>query len=251
MDRNKDLSFEERRIAELIGTLKSVDAPGDFNARVRARIATRSVSTTRSSWRPLAAGLAAAVLIGGGYVGYRSMQPALTAVTIESRPQANSAPTVNVQTVEPASRPAPEAPVQTGETAVSQKQPTGRRTVTPQATGGSIDEALKETRRFEPSLGGRPTVGGGDVRSMGAGEISVTSVLSIIGADASWDGGGWHVSSVRNHSVADRASLKSGDVIEAIDGRPLTATSKFVGRFDGKSLRVRRDGATLELALRP
>lgn len=252
MDRNKeDLGFEERRVAELIGTLKSVDAPGDFDMRVRSRIAINREATVSPSWRPLVAGLAAAVVIGGGYLGYRSTQPAPVSITAESKSPANPAPIISGPAIEPAPRVTAESPAQTAETVASQKPPSGPKTPKPPSTGGSIDQALKDTQKFEPSGAGRAVGGSSDVRSMGTGEISVNSVFSILGVDATWEGSGWRVSSVRSHSVADRASLKAGDVVEAIDGRPLTATSRFVGRFDGKSLRVRRDGATLDLALRP
>ena len=251
MDRNKeDLSFEEQRISELIGTLKQVDAPGNFDVRVRSRIAAGRPAGIRSYWRPLVAGLATAVLIGGaGYLGYQSVsrQPA-SSMTAATSPQPITAPTMSSPAAVALNAPPAESVTSPNRTASSpvKKGRVDRRADAPSATGGSIDEALKDTQKVGSGAPGRIVTD-----PQAKADVSVISVLSMIGVDASWNGTGWHVISVKNNSLADRSALRAGDVIDAIDGKPLTNDMKFSGRVTGKSLHIVRDGGPLELSLRP
>jgi membrane-associated protease RseP (regulator of RpoE activity) len=80
--------------------------------------------------------------------------------------------------------------------------------------------------------------------------VSAKSVLSRIGVEASFSGSAWTVGSVRAGSAAANAGLKAGDVIEAVNGRPLTGTTSFDSKFAGRTLRIRRDGKTISIALK-
>ena len=73
MDRKEDnFDHDERRIAELIGTLRHVEVPGDFDTRVRARIASRRDEKPSGYLRPALAGAVAIAVLA--FVGY---QPAI------------------------------------------------------------------------------------------------------------------------------------------------------------------------------
>ena len=51
MDRNdENISHDERRVSELINALPRLDAPSNFTAEVRTRIAQRRADGTRSRW---------------------------------------------------------------------------------------------------------------------------------------------------------------------------------------------------------
>src|SRR4030095_11393406 len=76
--RNTDDNIQnsnEERVSHLLGSLKRVDAPGDFGFRVKARIASASPTVGRGSWLPASAAVAAPlglVLAVGGYFALTS-----------------------------------------------------------------------------------------------------------------------------------------------------------------------------------
>jgi hypothetical protein len=252
MDRiEENIDHDERRIAELIGTLRHIEAPGDFDTRVRARIASRRDEKPSISWRPVLAGVVAvAVLALVGYLGMRSfapnaLEPNLSQTTATEQPSSvQNQPSIIAPT--PAPSVAPEAP----QTIASDKRPTTNKLLSPMQQGGSIDEASKDAHRpftkdYVPSQHRL-----NDNNGLGTAEIPVTMVLEAIGVHATWNDG-WQVSSVDQKNVAGRSGVRPGDIIDAINGQPLSETTSFKGSFSGKSIRIRRDGAVLDLAFKP
>jgi S1-C subfamily serine protease len=55
---------------------------------------------------------------------------------------------------------------------------------------------------------------------------------------------------VSGSSVAGRSGIKAGDVIEAVNGQVLGSKTSFGSSFTGQNLRVRRDGKSMQIALR-
>ena len=51
--------------------------------------------------------------------------------------------------------------------------------------------------------------------------------------------------------MAERSGLKAGDVVEAINDQNLTKRSTFDSKLKGKSLRVSRDGKSMQIELKP
>jgi len=231
---------DEQRMAELIGTLRRVDAPGDFDTRVRARIAAARKDASTSSWRPLVVGLATAVVIVGAGIGFLTLnsERSISSTEPNSKPQVISAVPAT-PSPEIAARPTVEVSPAIAQTHAPEKQPHSKVNA-PVKTGGSIDQALKDVQRFDPR---GPRQANSD--------ISVGSLLNTLGADATWNGSGWQIGSVKQHSIADRSTLRTGDVVEAIDGKTLSADTKMTGISGSKSLRVRRSGTAVEVPLRP
>jgi S1-C subfamily serine protease len=112
-----------------------------------------------------------------------------------------------------------------------------------QAVGISEEVPLKAVDANRGTLPEPPNMNGNT-------PVSAKSVLSRIGIEASFSGSAWTVGSVRAGSAAANAGLKAGDVIEAVNGRPLTGTSSFDSKFTGRTLRIRRDGKTISIALK-
>jgi C-terminal processing protease CtpA/Prc len=112
--------------------------------------------------------------------------------------------------------------------------------------GGSIDEASKDMHRpfskdYAPS----------DNSGLATAEISIAMILDGIGVHASWAETGWRVDSLISNSVGARTGIRPGDIIESLDGQMLSEKTSFKGAFSGKSIRVRRDGALIDLAFKP
>ena len=74
--------------------------------------------------------------------------------------------------------------------------------------------------------------------------------LSINIVNGTFGASGWKVESVSPDTLAGRSGVKAGDVIEAINDQVLTEKMSFKGKFNGKTLRVRRDGATMQIVLK-
>jgi membrane-associated protease RseP (regulator of RpoE activity) len=259
MDRDKEnLTSDEQRISDLIGALRHVDAPGDFDTRVRARIATRRDEQPRTHWLPVLAGVVAVAVLAFG--GYLALRPLNSGGGAPAREIANSVPTAPAPVVvnQPSvSVPAPAATQETVPSLATGKQPNGStNTRTTQSVGGSYDEALHQsnslhqpnrlsTKGYDPSRPAPPANAG-----LGTAEIPVTMIFEAIGVHVTWNGG-WHVDSVAPKNVAARSGVHPGDFIEAINGQPVAEQTSFKGSFSGKSIRVRRDGAVVDLAFKP
>lgn len=245
----------EEKVAAMLGTLKRVDAPADFDFRVRARIAQGRPAEARVSWFPSFARVAApAVMLAavGGYFGYNALHDTGTVnvpVVADSGPVA-PAP-VAVQTSNEVA-PAPAAttevagklPVNTEETvAAAPKKDTTiavKKPDTPE--GGSVDLALRETNRP-----GSVVNTGNSSPVIPTSTLSVREVFSAMGIRASFSGTGWRVSSTSGRAAA--AGLKTGDIIETVNGKAVGANTVFDEKFSGSTLRVKRDGATIQLSL--
>ncbi|MEP6789145.1 MAG: PDZ domain-containing protein, partial [Acidobacteriota bacterium] len=61
----------------------------------------------------------------------------------------------------------------------------------------------------------------------------------------------WRAEAISAHSMAERVGVKAGDMIEAINDQPLSEKTVFGNKFDGKSLRIRRDGKSMQIELKP
>jgi membrane-associated protease RseP (regulator of RpoE activity) len=248
MDLNNDITDrDERRVAELVGGLRRVEAPGDLATRVRARIALADKGERRG-WSPFQIAriaVPAMLLIAiGGYFGFYALRP--PEVNTPTQAAATGAPAVNDTTMSDvtlAAAPSPISPRAANNVAQALPAP-DRKPADPAVKnsdqgGGSVDEASRGSttvfpRGFDPNAA-----------------IAITRVFEMIGVTAKWDGSGWHVETVTAGTVGERSGLKTGDVIVAVNGRPVDERSVFAGSFTSRSLTVRRGGKRIELAFRP
>ncbi|MEO7659678.1 MAG: hypothetical protein ABIV48_08685, partial [Pyrinomonadaceae bacterium] len=110
---NKDLKTNEREsdsISQLLGSLRRVEAPNDFNFRVRARIAKGRRAKVKTDWLPVAVRYAmplVLLVLIGGYFGFNSFyQPGEVNVPVVAEVK----PTVGPRIIEAVSDPEPAAP---------------------------------------------------------------------------------------------------------------------------------------------
>lgn len=267
-------NFEgEGKIAAMLTSLKRVDAPGDFDTRVRARIA-RGAIVPVNSWatnlvRVGAFAAVAVVIIVGGYFALISINTAQhdAPAVVEMQPQTQNSvveqPPSNIEasqssnrtTIKPGDELVAEnnSPVPTNDI-VKPNGPnsTDSETSKDRPTAGSAELAVRESKNIFPrglNPNARPPA---NAKGVGPNtRIHVSSILEFIGVKATWAGDGWRVDSVDANNIASRSGIKTGDVIEAINGQSVDKKTTFPAKFDGKSVRVRRDGASLTIEFKP
>lgn len=270
---NESENKETKAVAGLLGTLPRVEAPNDFNFRVKARIA--AGRPVRVSWLPTAARVAVPlglVLSVGGYFGYRSIfQPAANDAVIVSNFNSASAPQPQTTPEIVSANITTETTGDSNSARLTVKPPTvddktlssigpvtdprvdligGDRRTTAKPRGGSIDESVKESKTIFPrglNPHNRVLVKPRDFD--GPGSITAKDLLTQFGADVVYSGNGWRIAAVKENSTAQKAGLKNGDVVEAINDQTLGEKTSFKGQFSGKSIRLKRDGATVTIDL--
>ena len=256
----EDLRTEDRTVSELLHGLKRVDAPANFDSRVRSRIADGEAKTS-AGWAGFpvpvyVASLAVLLLVGSLFLlreFYWNGKPDVPAVAdVKKPPTAPKGTSMNSQP-QPGSNsiPAPSNTSSAPEVAGSPTSilPFNKRNpnldrLTP---GGSKDSTLGSADPQNPrgfDLTG-PKVSTTDPR--GRSSIPVTMFLNALGIDAAFHGQELRITSVRGGSPADKSGVKSGDIIDAIGDTKITPTTSFGPRIEAKSITVIRAGQSIKI----
>ena len=116
--------------------------------------------------------------------------------------------------------------------------------------GGSQVSSLRTSPSILPkNLSGNQTVGAlpnaGIPNPVTAGQI-----LSELGIETVSKNGKWEVKTVKQNSLGDRSGVKVGDSIEAIDGKKLTGEPIRAKTIEGKKLTIMRGAEKKEISLR-
>lgn len=263
------LSTEDEKISQMLGALKRMVAPNDFDFRVRARIAAGNPADTPKLLIPTAIRYAvplALLLAVGAYIGFN----AFYSVNESDVPRvADSQPGIITPVIVPPANDGTVAP--SGEMMSDQagiKPPETYNTVPRtgteakfignsvvpkmKSTGGSFVEASKSNKPIFPKGFGpnvKPPARPKDFDKNT--QVPAKEVLSLIGIEASFVNSNWKIDAVKEHGVAERSGLRAGDVVEAINDNAINEKTAFGNRFSGKSLRVLRDGKPLQILLKP
>ena len=258
---------DEAQISGLLGSLKRVEAPGDFSFRVKARIASAHPSTGRGSWLPASVAVAAPLGLALAVGGYFTMTTIYSPATVSPPAVADLRPAElppievidrnfvaesepSVAAIETSSEQSPVTQPPEIERAVVIK-PSVRRTSSHAPSlnpgGGSMDITSGIATEFLPKGSNQNGRNSADPAGVN-GSLPARDMLSTIGADV---GSGWTLGNVKKGSAAERSGLKAGDVVEAINDKPVSDKTSFNGKFAGKSIRVRRDGKTVRIDLKP
>ena len=231
---------DEERIGKLIGSLKRVEAPGDFDFRVRARIAAGRPAENRVAWLPASVRYAVALVLllaVGGYFGLNAIYstgeanlPVVAEVQTEIaplpqlEPSAASTEPVVAQLIEPEPQPG----IAKAKDSDKPLTPTTRR---PQPTRGGGS--------YEIGASGETVFGPGGISNSGTvpdktAEPRLTGPAMLASAGISTAAGG-KVVAVSAGSAGQAAGVKVGDVIESVSGR---------------TLRIKRDGVIMRIVLK-
>ncbi|HQX54519.1 MAG TPA: hypothetical protein PLP07_01230 [Pyrinomonadaceae bacterium] len=263
LERFPDLSDDEKRVSDLLGTLKQVEAPGDFDVRVRARIAQGRPSSSAATWMPSWARYAVPLVLAAAIGGY-------VAVDRYTRPVETGDPDLARTAVAETPLPPPANSVEISNTVAAilptesraNNLPPKSNTALPKPTetlsgrdadtsgGGSFVEAVRPGKRILPR--GIDPNAAQPIRPRDFDtntKIPVDEVLTVIGVKARYQASNWTVESVADHSKAGDAGILPGDVIETINDQTLVEKTTFSGKFVGRSIKVRRAGKTVVIDL--
>lgn len=266
------LSADEQNVARLLGGLKRVEAPKDFDLRLNARIANASPAV-RPAWRlipVLKYALPAIVVFAiAGVMVFRnfSVPGDISTASERSKPVVDAPPPAVVRVETPLVENGRDTTLAKSETPARVTEPspvnvarTDRRPrVTPVRTATvplptprmSEDKALTGSNVIitPPDLNTKGTQVKPDDFDTSA-PISVRQVLSVLDIDAEFDGTAWKVSSVKKGGFGERSGVQAGDQIEEIDSRKIEENTTYKGSVSAKSIKVRRGDKVVNIELR-
>ncbi|MBK7393905.1 MAG: PDZ domain-containing protein [Chloracidobacterium sp.] len=241
---NEELQNNEP-VSRLLGELKHVEAPSDFDFGVRARIAagrpTEKGGFRIPVWLAYGAPLALVLAVGGYFAlnSFYSVGDAnVPVVAVNEKPNVTPplpAPSSEVALAPPVTKPDEQLVVKkpgvvSDSTVVAVKKPVAKDKNT---GGGSIDLASRVGRRFHATP-----------------QIPAKTVLDLIGAKGSFEADGWRVQSTTPNSLAERSQIQTGDVIESVNGQTVTDKSTLRSNTPLKTVRVRRDGKSVDIVIK-
>ena len=260
MDELEVIDADTQKVIAMVGALPRVEAPSNFEFRVKAGIAKGSPS--RFAFLPVlktAAPLALIlVVVGFGLLYYQTQTPTGTQINPINNIAEVSAPvSAPPRSSDPA--PAEQPSVVTApprETTPSRADrvsvPVTHRSTSSSSTnanqGGSVDRILHKGNVIMPP--GTESVNPQNLNANTAGtpsaSLPVREVLGMFGVEGDFADGGWKVRSVKDNSLGSRAKIAAGDVIELIDGQAVKNETKLKG--GAKAFTVRRDGKLITLS---
>ena len=237
---------DEAAVSRLVGELKHVDAPANFERRVMSRIADGAPAKRSFFGMPTlayAAALVSVLIVAGLYV-LNSYRPGPVIVDVD-----HAAPALTSE--QPlAGPPAADQPT-SNETAVASSSPTQENARPANSRRASVTPANPET-----------TPGGGsDVYSVRSPKIvkpegmdpnatiPVREMLSMIGVNADY-AGSWKVTQVIANSSAARSGVQVGDIVVAMGEHDISNKTDFPGSGSIGSLRVKRGGKLVDIKLK-
>ena len=259
----KKYNFEdEQSIAGLLGTLPRVEAPGNFDAHVRSRIA-KGRPASRVGWlipSAAAVSLCAIFLAAVAFVYLRGAEPQIADVR-----QSDVAPIVASQSPNSefavAADPVPEniqPDLREAQAISTVPERTnvpirGKVSPSPDRGGSYVDRAIRPSA--DPIVPtGIPTPGStpeANVKPPNTTvKVSAREIFQLIGLDAEFRDVGWQVQKVTDNSTAAKSDIRLGDVVEAIDDTRVSRDTTFESGFGGKNVTVVRDGERLTIRLR-
>ena len=246
-------------VSRLLGALKQTEAPRNFERAVMARL-TGGAPRLRRIFG-MSPGLAYALpLVLIAVVGIAifmttrraaTSQPDVAGTSQFSASQSPAAP-VAVPAVEPsivAESPQNEHKVLSP---VEPPSPTNspKRRQAATSSGGSKDEALGQERPITsiPNAPNAPVSANRD-EVISNTSVPVRDILSTLGITAEFSTG-WVVRRVAANSQADHSGVKTGDIVMALGDTTLNVSTEFKGQFAAATMRIRRGGQEIKLALK-
>ncbi len=271
---NGNRNREDEKLSGVLSALPKVDAPMDFDFRLRARLA--RANSRGSSWvfiRALKFAIPAVIILGlgGFYLSNLYRNSNLT----ESVSQVESPQTVASETLEPL-----QTPTQSNETngaiagtntpsvviggnkgfskrdeiaSTESSTAVKKRTASDKESRGvsSRDSALSEVDDEVYPRGVSPKKRLETSQNSGTNEpLKVSDLLSVLGIEIETAEGKLKVRSVKEGSVAAGSGVKTGDILMAIDGLEISNSPITVSKFEGKTLNVKRGTEELEIPLK-
>lgn len=253
--------FNEAGIEKALGDLPRAEAPVNFEAMVRSRIAE---SDQQASWRPgWALGLKfamptmALLLLGAFFVfsGGSTMND-LPVLAVNGQTEIDSGHAVMPDAPGPVSESLKKKD-QLATKGVNGQQntkvilPDGKVLRPNEQGGGSEDKTVDQAdpaiypEGLDPNK--KPDVR--NIKPPTNNGISAEAILSMLGVKSECKQNGCVATAVAKQSIAERAGVKANDLIEAIDDKPVKAGTTFEGTINVRTLRVVRGGKRITIDL--
>ncbi len=246
-------------ITTLLSNLPRVEAPGDFETRVRSRIVNANPQTAGGPFAflklAIPAGALAVLALFLFFSGFMSQEIEPVQVTEDKRNAPVIVPIPSENVGDPAGIAAVsgqgERTARNGEVAATEKDPSrsqGNVNSRRKADDGSYDIGAGPAKRPVTPRGIDPDKTPQTSQHVpDTAKVPVANVLAFVGLNAEFRQGGWYVNSVVDNSPAQRAGVKAGDVIEAFNETKLDSYTSFAGGIELKNVRVRRGGEVVNL----
>lgn len=281
-DDNESFSGDDEKIRLALGGLKRVEAPKDFDFRLKARIAKSSPAGFKPRFFPvlryvlpllLVLIFSTAFVFNNLYFHRAENVPAIAEnnfsgelekenLTIQTAPISETAVANGSELFNNAAS-APDlknTPLSRTEKTVAAPRFVSVKSVkkskvqpvknSVEETGGSRLSALSTVRQIITPPGINPDKKIDRQPDFDSGKsLTAKEVLSQLGAEAVFSNEGWKILSVRQNSPAQRSGIKTGDAVEALDGEKLTEKPLSGKKIEGKILTVRRGSDKMEILL--
>ncbi|HMQ02666.1 MAG TPA: hypothetical protein PKD26_01950 [Pyrinomonadaceae bacterium] len=254
---------EEIEIAKLLSTLERVETPGDFDVRVRARIANARPAEVRPvRLFPIlkySLPLVLFLFTGAGVLYFSSLSDGLDQARV-SGPV--TTPSASFAEISPDVPPQPETSALPERSTTSENSiaavprprreltPTPRRDMAP-VSGRSVDFP-RSTGRVLPTNTGDRTLGVSQMRTPEGFPVKfegVRAAFALAGVETEFRNGSWLVLSVNDSGVGKRIGILPGDRLKAIDKKPILEDTMFSGGIRGATISVLRGDRSIDLSL--
>lgn len=269
------LSADEQKLSALLGNLKRVEAPKDFDFKLKAKIAAASPAAVRPpSFFPALRYVLPLCLVVmlSVFAALRTFAPgdaADSSAVAEKSPAINQIETVSANTQEteivaenpttldsnvnnaaPKMVDAAKAANKVKQTFAVVKSPERsgekREAKLRNASGGSYVTALRKPQAI--NLGPNGIISA-DPNATSGSKINVREALGEIGIEVEFVGADCKVVSVREGTAARIANFQPGDLIKAIDDKKLSSDTSFSQSFKGKIFKIVRAGEQMVIDL--
>ena len=263
MDELEIIDADSQKVSAMLSALPRVEAPGNFEFRVKAGIANGSRSRfPLFPFLKVAAPLALVlVVVTFGLFYYQ--RPGGTDVDQIDRvamPVPVTVPVLSPAQSEPVSAPSSTAADPTREVTGALAERTSaapRRVKRTQGVvgssldndgGNSIDRIIHPANVIMPPgfESANPQNRNANSTASPSANVPVREILDIFGIKGDFVDHGWRVRSVKENSQGSRAKIAPGDLIESIDGQPIGKDTKLRG--GARTFTVRRDGKLITLS---
>lgn len=269
-DETEILSADEQRLREMCRTLKKVEAPKDFDLKLKARLADSKANDFQPRLVPVLLRYALPTLgliLILGLLAYNSgFLSSNNPLVAESSVAPQTATTLPQNSAVSSFTPSEQTPDNnTAVLPLNQELPKPNEVVVRQPkiseleasrrpkeneTGGSTDKSQKKAPIIAPKNNMPKTLPQNSPDSETSNPIPVREVLSQNGINADFENGRWTVKSVTPNSLGDSSGVKQNDVIEEIDNQPVSGATVFNKIVNGKTITVTRNGQKSRIKLR-
>lgn len=283
---NETLNADDARVRALLGALNRIDAPADFDFRLKARIerakpndysrAPRTLPQVLRYVLPLGLVILVSAFVVFNGVYFRSAQsvapiaetrfeklptvndsqnsgatPAQAAIENNFLPTEKTVASVSrsIQTTDKIKQSAANSSAVAAKLDRKQKPKNSAEKSVDEQAFGSSDKALRNVKIITPSGINLNRAAQIAPNIENGKPLTAKEILFQLGIDAVFKEEIWRVKSVVQNSLAERSGVRAGDAVEAVDGERLTDKPLKNKKVEGKNLTVARGSQKIEILL--